>query len=501
MKRSLSPTGRWLLVGLSLSGLIISIMWRYIAAGFEADGSRISIVIVVLFAIGLLYSFLIAFRVSGERRRLEQLADQRRPEKEGGGIHVVFQEALHLVEQGDEVDFQGLMASYQERFMGSVRGVSVLSGVLITVGLLGTVVGLIITVSGISGVLNAVGQDYDMVVQGMNQTVEGMGSAFYTTFFGGLLGGVFLRILHIENYRSVTALLADCEQLAVRWIMPLSQRAARLTSGELDKTLADVGRMLTQFSDEVGAVSGSVAEGRAAIERQLQSVFVDARESFAKLMASELAELADGIRAMGHLLVEQQEPLRASLEEAQRSMGELVANQTERLSVGMASVANAVEEGQVPLRASLEEAQRSVGELVANQTERLSAGMASLANAVEEGQVPLRASLEEAQRSMAELVSRQLVELSTGLQGIVDTVEAGKAPLGAELEQLSSLVQASVERVEATVALAQRVNEEQRGQQTRELAERLQQAAALLRDISNIELKGDSSTGADGEAA
>jgi preprotein translocase subunit YajC len=127
--------------------------------------------------------------------------------------------------------------------------------------------------------------------------------------------------------------------------------------------------------------------------------------------------------------------------------------------------------------------------------------MVSVANAVEEGQVPLRASLEETQRSMAELVSRQLVELSSGLQGIVDTVEAGKAPLGAELEQLSSLVQVSVERVEATVALAQRVNEEQRGQQTRELAERLQQAAALLRDVSIIDFKGDSDTGADGEAA
>ena len=257
------------------------------------------------------------------------------------------------------------------------------------------------------------------MIQGMNQTVEGMGSAFYTTFFGGLLGGVLLRMLYLENYRSVTALLSDCEQLSARWIMPLSRRAGRLTSGEVDEALADVQRTLKQFSNEVEAVSGSVAQGRAAIEGQLQVVFADARESFAKLMASELEALAEGIRAMGRVLAEQQEPLRASLEASQRSMAELVAG--------------------------------------------------------------------------------QLAQLSSGLQGLVDTLEAGKAPLGAELEQLGSLVQASVERVEATVALARRVEQQQRGQQTRELAERLQQAAALLQEFSVV--GGDSDEGTDGEAA
>ena len=153
----------------------------------------------------------------------------------------------------------------------------------------------------------------------------------------------------------------------------------------------------------------------------------------------------------------------------------------------------------MPLRASLEASQRSMAELVADQTERLSAGMESVALAVEEGQVPLRASLEDTQRSMAELVAGQLAQLSSGLQGLVDTLEAGKAPLGAELEQLGSLVQASVERVEATVALARRVEQQQRGQQTRELAERLQQAAALLQEFSVV--GGDSDEGTDGEAA
>lgn len=459
MKRSLSPIMRWCVVGFVLSVLIFSVAWRYIAAGFEADGSRISFLIVVLFGIGIFYSLGIALRVSGDRRRLEQLDAERSPDEGGGGLHAMFHEAVRLVDQGDEVDFRGLMVSYQDRLLGSVRGVSVLSGVLITVGLLGTVVGLIITVSGISGVLNAVGQDYDAVIQGMNQTVEGMGSAFYTTFFGGLLGGVLLRMLYLENYRSVTALLSDCEQLSARWIMPLSRRAGRLTSGEVDEALADVQRTLKQFSNEVEAVSGSVAQGRAAIEGQLQVVFADARDSFAKLMASELEALAEGIRAMGRVLAEQQEPLRASLEASQRSMAEWVADQTERLSAGMESVALAVEEGQVPLRASLE----------------------------------------DTQRSMAELVAGQLAQLSSGLQGLVDTVEAGKAPLGAELEQLGSLVQASVERVEATVALARRVEQQQRGQQTRELAERLQQAAALLQEFSVV--GGDSDEGTDGEAA
>ena len=59
-----------------------------------------------------------------------------------------------------------------------IRSVSSVSGILITVGLLGTVIGLIITVGGISQVLDAAGQDYEAMVGGLNTTVEGMGSAF-----------------------------------------------------------------------------------------------------------------------------------------------------------------------------------------------------------------------------------------------------------------------------------------------------------------------------------
>ena len=49
-----------------------------------------------------------------------------------------------------------------------IRSVSSVSGILITVGLLGTVIGLIITVGGISQVLDAAGQDYEAMVGGLN---------------------------------------------------------------------------------------------------------------------------------------------------------------------------------------------------------------------------------------------------------------------------------------------------------------------------------------------
>ena len=146
-----------------------------------------------------------------------------------------------------------MLKNYQIQYLNIVRSVSVVSGVLITTGLLGTVIGLIITVSGISNVLNAVGQDYEMMIRGMNKTVEGMGSAFYTTFFGGLLGGVVLRLLSTENSRSASRLIAACEHLGACWIMPLSRRAGRSSSMDLEKEFFQMKQVLSDFSKEADA--------------------------------------------------------------------------------------------------------------------------------------------------------------------------------------------------------------------------------------------------------
>ena len=84
---------------------------------------------------------------------------------------------------------------------------------MITVGLLGTIIGLILTIDGISSVLGAAGENYSDMVEGLNNTVQGMGTAFYTTLFGGLLGGVILKALSIENEKAINNFTADCLEL------------------------------------------------------------------------------------------------------------------------------------------------------------------------------------------------------------------------------------------------------------------------------------------------
>ena len=44
--------------------------------------------------------------------------------------------------------------------------------------------------------MTSVGDDGTVVVGGLKQALDGMGTAFYTTLFGAVLGGFFLKLLH-----------------------------------------------------------------------------------------------------------------------------------------------------------------------------------------------------------------------------------------------------------------------------------------------------------------
>ena len=110
----------------------------------------------------------------------------------------MFDSALERLRRGDRIEVRNLITAYGARLKGRVDNIGVLAGMLITVGLLGTVVGLIITVTGLDEVLQSNSGDFAEMKAGMTRTISGMGTAFYTTFFGALLGGVVLKVLGAE---------------------------------------------------------------------------------------------------------------------------------------------------------------------------------------------------------------------------------------------------------------------------------------------------------------
>ena len=70
------------------------------------------------------------------------------------------------------------------------------SNIMITLGLIGTITGLIISISGLESVMTSLGEGGEGIIPGLKQALSGMGTAFYTTLFGAILGGFFLKLLH-----------------------------------------------------------------------------------------------------------------------------------------------------------------------------------------------------------------------------------------------------------------------------------------------------------------
>jgi hypothetical protein len=90
------------------------------------------------------------------------------------------------------------------------------SNVLVTLGLIGTVAGLIITIGGLEGVMLNVdsGQGTEGLLSGISQTLGGMSTAFYTTLFGAILGGAFLKTAGLFVYNaSVNGMMHSADLL------------------------------------------------------------------------------------------------------------------------------------------------------------------------------------------------------------------------------------------------------------------------------------------------
>ena len=107
--------------------------------------------------------------------------------------------------------------------------VDVLSGVLVSLGLIGTIVGLISMTDGLSETLNALGDNgkADGLMNGMRETMAGLGTAFYTTLVGALLGSVVLKVLNNVYTSNVDHLVTHVAQTAEVDIVPKLKLKAR----------------------------------------------------------------------------------------------------------------------------------------------------------------------------------------------------------------------------------------------------------------------------------
>ena len=196
-------------------------VWSFV----QHDRSRITWIIMVLFALGVFASFVLTMVTTFELIRVGDL-DNLASHQGLAGLDVRedsrrivdgFFAALKRIsrEANARPDTRSLIEIELGTLMRVSRTVELLGNILITLGLIGTVMGLTLTLTGLTGSLEALGQDQDELLRGLRMAMGGMGTAFYTTLLGAILGGVLLRVFGHINESGVETLADSMSRICL----------------------------------------------------------------------------------------------------------------------------------------------------------------------------------------------------------------------------------------------------------------------------------------------
>ena len=158
-----------------------------------------------------------------ELRRVDVFVSKDRKGLLAEHIYNLYQMSL----RDDAVNQESLIILLQNKLTSRLSMTGILGGLLVTLGLVGTIVGLINSVSGLGEVMNAVGSDSDGLMEGMQETLGGMGTAFFTTLIGAMLGAVALRILAGLANSNANTLVAHIAELTEIYIAPTLRKSAK----------------------------------------------------------------------------------------------------------------------------------------------------------------------------------------------------------------------------------------------------------------------------------
>jgi len=252
----------------------------------QHDTTRITWIILGMFALGIAISFIQAMRLTGEWFRAYRI--EAMVKKDGiagvalrGGRHIVdrFTDALRLIaEKNGRLDVESLVDVEFSAQHRTSQFVSLLGNLMITLGLIGTVLGMTITMNGLHGALGALGINQNLLVDGLRTAMSGMGVAFYTTLMGSVLGGILLRVFSWITDASVNGL----QDLMVRTYLvyasadlePSDDRDIRA----LDASVARLNQRMEMLNLSMQASRKEMAgirEGAAQMHQELKAMAED----------------------------------------------------------------------------------------------------------------------------------------------------------------------------------------------------------------------------------
>ena len=193
----------WLIWALAATGVYFGFyqdagLWDFLAH----DKTRITWIILGFFVFGLAASLALSIALTKESLAARQIeADVRgkgligfETTSEARAVERYFQSLKLAMDSNSKPDAEALLNVELAVFQRMSRSIEVSGNLLITLGLIGTVMGLTLTLTGLTASLDALGHDQEQLLEGLRKAMGGMGTAFYTTLLGAILGGVLLRV-------------------------------------------------------------------------------------------------------------------------------------------------------------------------------------------------------------------------------------------------------------------------------------------------------------------
>jgi MotA/TolQ/ExbB proton channel family len=224
---------KWvLLMALIVMGAVVSYDYGLLSYLFEADRSKITVLITVLYVAFSGHCLWIMVELAREYRRALQLKAMlanatRLPDlpRGGGLIDSYVADVIQSREHPSEVEgnahllIMSLGASFRRRTKIGIYG----TDLLYKLGMLGTMVGFVMMLNSMGDLANF---DVDTLRGALQKMIAGMAVSLLTTI-AGLIGGILLRL----EYNIADALVTDISQTAVSLtevsLLPLLARGER----------------------------------------------------------------------------------------------------------------------------------------------------------------------------------------------------------------------------------------------------------------------------------
>jgi hypothetical protein len=262
-------------------------VWGFV----QDDPTRITWAILGLFAVGIVSSFFLTVLITLETLSVDTLEIIAKRSgwlgidysKKSLCVSKYFDSLKTVVDNNGVINVEALVEVEFSMYQRTAHALEVIGNLLITLGLVGTVVGLTLTLTGLTSSLEALGQDQEQLLRGLRGAMSGMGTAFYTTLLGSVLGGVLLRVFAQINQNGIesleNALTRICLVYCSADFKPSTERDVRSLNTEIEKFnhnvshlknhVAEAKRIIADFSDEMGKLRGIEEQENDSIQKTL----------------------------------------------------------------------------------------------------------------------------------------------------------------------------------------------------------------------------------------